>query len=257
MTKLNLPKDLLNYLNNSAQLKESLEGDWSVKGFIDTAKNIYTISNDTKVISKIIELMIIPVIKQFAEDNKLTIELSKHQNHYPDITFIDKKKRKVAMDIKSTYRKDPDNVSGFTLGSFTGYFRDRNSTKNITHPYKEYDKHYILGVIYTRKDTASEEKVYTIKDIKKIPSVINDLEFIIKEKYQIAKDRAGSGNTKNIGSCTKISELKKGTGPFHKLGVKVFDDYWCNYLTKEMARREGLKKPKYSNIKEFLEIKKR
>ena len=34
------------------------DGDWVVKGFIDVYKNIYTISTDTKVISKIIELYI-------------------------------------------------------------------------------------------------------------------------------------------------------------------------------------------------------
>lgn len=34
------------------------DGNWVVKGFIDVYKNIYTISTDTKVISKIIELYI-------------------------------------------------------------------------------------------------------------------------------------------------------------------------------------------------------
>lgn len=28
-----------------------------------------------------------------------------------------------------------------TLGAFTGYFRDRESLKNITHPYKDYKAH--------------------------------------------------------------------------------------------------------------------
>ena len=36
------------------------DGDWVVKGFIDIYRNIYTISVDTKVISKIIELMLFP-----------------------------------------------------------------------------------------------------------------------------------------------------------------------------------------------------
>ena len=31
--------------------------DWIVKGFIDVNKNIYTITNDTKVVSKIIEIL--------------------------------------------------------------------------------------------------------------------------------------------------------------------------------------------------------
>lgn len=34
--------------------------DWIVKGFIDVDKNIYTITNDKKVISKIIEILLIP-----------------------------------------------------------------------------------------------------------------------------------------------------------------------------------------------------
>ena len=34
--------------------------DWIVKGFIDIDKNVYTITNDTKVVSKIIEILLIP-----------------------------------------------------------------------------------------------------------------------------------------------------------------------------------------------------
>jgi hypothetical protein len=42
-------------------------GDWTVKGFIDVYKNIYTISSDTKIVSKILEIHIFPQILQFAE----------------------------------------------------------------------------------------------------------------------------------------------------------------------------------------------
>lgn len=42
------------------------KGDWAVKGFIDVSKNIYTISSDTKVISKILELYIFPRLLMFA-----------------------------------------------------------------------------------------------------------------------------------------------------------------------------------------------
>ncbi len=41
------------------------DGNWVVKGFIDIYENIYTISSDTKVISKIIELYIFPKILEF------------------------------------------------------------------------------------------------------------------------------------------------------------------------------------------------
>jgi hypothetical protein len=43
-------------------------GDWTIKGFIDIAKNIYTISTDTKVISKVMELSLFPELLQFAEN---------------------------------------------------------------------------------------------------------------------------------------------------------------------------------------------
>ena len=62
-------------------------GDWVVKGFIDVYRRIYTISIDTKVVSKIIELMLFPVISRFAEEHGFRLILSEHQNHYPDISY--------------------------------------------------------------------------------------------------------------------------------------------------------------------------
>ena len=79
-------------------------------------------------------------------------------------------------------------------------------------------------------------------------SVVKDFEFIVQEKYRIAKDRPGSGNTKNIGSCVKIEELKSGTGPFAEKGVKIFDDFWMHYMTREMAKNSGLSEAFYNDI---------
>jgi len=252
----NFQKDLLQHTNDFRKVLATPSGDWSVKGFIDVAKNIYTISVDTKVVSKIIELMMFPVIQKFAKENGYEMIFSAEQNHYPDITFVTKDKKKIALDLKSTYQKNHEAISGFTLGAFTGYFRYRDSKKNITFPYKEYDKHYILGIIYTQQEELIDEnKVYTIDDLEDILSVVKDFDFIVQEKYRIAKDRPGSGNTKNIGSCVKMGELMEGTGPFSTLGVKVFDDYWINYMTLEMARSAKLKRPPYSNIKDYLKYR--
>lgn len=253
MEQDNFQKNLLKHTEDFRKVLAAPSGDWSVKGFIDVAKNIYTISVDTKVVSKIIELMMFPVIRRFAKENNCEMIFSAEQNHYPDVTFVTKDKKRIALDLKSTYRKNHETVSGFTLGALTGYFRYRDSKKNITFPYKEYDMHYILGIIYTRQeDLIDENRVYTIDDLGDILSVVKDFDFIVQEKYKIAKDRPGSGNTKNIGSCVKVNELKEGAGPFSKLGVKVFDDYWMRYMTLEMARSAKLKRPPYSNLKEYL-----
>jgi len=253
----NFQKSLLKHTEDFRKVLATPSGDWSVKGFIDVAKNIYTISVDTKVVSKIIELMMFPVLQKFAKENGFEMHFCAEQNHYPDVTFVTKDKKKIALDLKSTYRKNHEAISGFTLGAFTGYFRYRDSKKNITFPYKEYDKHYILGIIYTQQEELIDEnKVYTIDDLEDILSVVKDFDFIVQEKYRIAKDRPGSGNTKNIGSVIRIDALVNGDGSFAKLGEEVFDDYWMYYLTKDMARAVDLKGAPYKNLKEYLQYKK-
>lgn len=216
-------------------------GDWAVKGFIDVRQNIYTISNDTKVISKLIELMLFPLLNQFAQRHRYELHLAEHQNHYPDITFIAADGTKIALDLKSTYRVSEKRVSGFTLGAFTGYFRQRTSTKNITFPYQEYSHHYVLGIIYSRSMiNPAARRVYELADLNSIQSVVQDFVFLLQEKWKLAADKPGSGNTKNIGSINRIDDLVNGNGVFASVsaseGKAIFDDYWMNYLTSDMAR---------------------
>ncbi|NUM37088.1 MAG: restriction endonuclease [Candidatus Brocadiae bacterium] len=234
------------------------EGQWIIKGFIDVYRNIYTISIDTKIVSKVLELLLFPMFVEFGKKLQMRLELSPQQNFYPDISFVHEPSgKKFALDIKTTYRDSSETVNGMTLGAFTGYFRNRTSTKNIRYPYNEYEGHYVLGVIYSQnKDAVDERRKYSLKDLQKIPSVIHDFIFFAQPKYKIATDRPGSGNTKNIGSCTKISELIHGIGPFSELGEKIYDDYWMFYLTKDMARALEIERA-YTNLKSYLEYKKK
>ena len=232
-------------------------GDWVVKGFIDVYRNIYTISVDTKVISKLIELMLIPVIMQYAQRHSYELILSEHQNHYPDVSLIAPDGTRIALDLKSTYRTSPMTVNGFTLGAFTGYFRDRASTKNVTFPYATYAAHFVLGIIYTRTDERIDERrIYTLDDLLEIISVIKDFEFLLQEKWRIAGARPGSGNTKNIGSVREIAKLVAGHGPFAECGEAVFADYWMNYLTNDMALAIE-SSVQYRNLAEYLQWRKR
>lgn len=232
-------------------------GDWVVKGFIDVYRNIYTISVDTKVVSKIIELMLFPVISQFAVEHGYRMVLSEYQNHYPDISFIAPDETKIALDLKSTYRTGPETVNGFTLGAFTGYFRQRKSTKNVTFEYEKYAGHLVLGVIYSRRDEPIDEcGVRTLDDLQDIISVVTDFTFLLHEKWRIAADRPGSGNTKNIGSVRDIRTLVGGSGPFAAYGEVTFDDYWMNYLTEDMARAIDSDVP-YKNLEEYFQWRKR
>ena len=234
------------------------EGEWIIKGFINVYRRIYTISVDTKITSKVLELLLFPMFVEFGKTNGLRIELSPHQNFYPDLTFIhDQSGRKFAVDIKSTYRIDETNVNGMTLGAFTGYFRKRDSNKNTLYPYGQYSGHFVLGVIYSKcLDAIDERKIFTLEDLESIPSVIKDFQFFVQPKYRLASSRPGSGNTKNIGSVIKIAQLVNGTGPFEKLGQEVYDDYWMFYLTGDMARASDITRP-YTNLKSYLAYKER
>ncbi len=244
---------LFSHLNEFRRVLATEQGDWTVKGFIDVYRNIYAVSLDTKVVSKIFELMLFPVLSRFAAEHEYGMVLSEHQNHYPDISFILPDGTKIALDLKSTYRTGPDSVAGLTLGAFTGYFRLRQSSKNITFPYEQYAKHFVLGLVYSRNDDAVDERrVYPITELQNIVSVIKDFEFVLQEKWQIASDQPGSGNTKNIGSAHSLKALTEGGGGFAKHGEDVFDDYWMNYLTADMARAIDSRVP-YRNLTEYFE----
>ena len=58
------------------------EGEWIIKGFIDVYCRIYTISVDTKIVSKELELLLFPMFVEFAKANALKIDLCPQQNFY-------------------------------------------------------------------------------------------------------------------------------------------------------------------------------
>ena len=207
---------------------------WAIKGFVDVDQNVYTLSSDTKLISKILEIQLFPKLLEFAHSISYAIVLAEKQNWYPDLSFVKKSDRsiKFALDIKTTDRLDGYDgfCNGFTLGSHEKYFRERTSTKNVQFPYGAYTAHIALGILYTRACSAdaNETKLRRIADLASITSVINDLLFFVEEKWKIASDRSGSGNTANIGSIAYIPDLLSGNGVFVNLGEDIFDEYWIN-----------------------------
>ena len=256
-----LSNDFLTKLQaESVRLSQAIataDGDWIVKGFIDVYQRIYTISLDTKVVSKVLEILLLPALQEFATTNGFDIELPPQQNFYPDLTFVSQSTGvKFAVDIKSTYRVSDTRVNGMTLGAFTGYFRNRDSNKNTLYPYSQYAGHFVLGIIYSQSPTTATDGFFTIADLERIPAVIRSFVFFVQPKYRIASALPGSGNTKNIGSVAEVDRLINGNGSFALLGEEVYDDYWMFYLTTDMARAVEIPRP-YSNLKTYLEYKQR
>jgi len=259
-----IKKEFQKQLNEFAETLKSYvsdtENQWTIKGFIDIFQNIYSISADTKIVSKVLEIHLFPRFLEFAQKHNYQIILAEHQNWYPDISFVSKSNPEIkfAVDLKTTYILNdyPEFCNGFTLGSHGAYFIDRKGDKNIQFPYSEYLGHYCLGIIYSRTelDKLEETKVYNLSELSDIPAVIKNFTFFACEKWTIASDKSGSGNTANIGSIQKISDILASNGVFKNLGEEWFDDYWMNYGKINIKDKEG-KTKKIASLPEFLKYR--
>jgi len=264
MSKSKNNKIKAEFKNKLTEFVETLQGhistddnQWTVKGFIDVFRNIYTISADTKIVSKILEIHLFPKILEFAQNNGFHIVLAEQQNYYPDLSFViaSDERIKFAVDLKTTYRlpDNPEFCNGFTLGSHGEYFVKRTSKKNIQFPYNEYLGHFCLGIIYSRStsERTDETHIRGLNELQSIVSVIRDFQFFVAEKWEIASDKQGSSNTANIGSINKIDDILNRNGVFKLLGEEWFDDYWMNYGKITITTPSG-KAKKITLLREFL-----
>ena len=202
---------------------------WEVKGFFGGDGRVYPFGTDTKVLSTVFESFCAPLISHIAKAHDHNVILAK-QTVYPDFTLSPNSKEtdRIAIDIKTTYQEKESSRIKFTLGSYTSFLR--NGSKNIAFPYEQYRAHWIIGFVYNRrKDVAA--KVYECREHGTPLCPYENVRYFIQDKYKIAGEKPGSGNTTNIGSfpTSNIDDLRAGEGPFAALGEKAFEDYWRNY----------------------------
>lgn len=215
--------------------------DFMVRGMLSQDDKVFPLGTDTKVLSTVFELYARPLIQDIADSFGLRVEEAK-QTIYPDFTLLTNpsSRDKIAIDVKTTYRR-PQII--FTLGSYTSFLR--NNTKNILYPYNHYAEHWILGFVYTRED-ATNTDYYPLSERGSLSAPYSHVEWFAQEKYKIAGEQPGSGNTTNIGSIrtTNIEDFRQGRGPFAALGEETFRDYWRNF-GKTAATRQ------YSDIRGY------
>lgn len=226
-----------------------IKNGYSVCGVIDKRKRIYPLNSDTKVISAVFEMVTSPVIYAYAEKAGMVVKEPEEQNYYPDFTLMKDTGdvNKVAIDIKTTYQSGDDTKFSYTLGSYTSYIRETRETKNILYPYSDYKEHWIIGFVYRRalSGGAYEPKIYSVDELDKIEVPFAGVDVFMQEKWKIAGDKAGSGNTTNIGSVNaKLEDFVDGSGVFKS--ENEFLEYWRGYGRTAAERNKS-----YSNIDEF------
>lgn len=222
---------------------------FEVYGILDSNNQIHTLGTDSKIIGRIFEMFAQPVLEEIAAENGYILKTPESQTVYPDFIMMKSadSDEKIAIDIKTTYVSSNHSSIKFTLGAFGSYMR--NNTKNIEYKYTDYIRHYVIGFVYKRNDAAQESRAYDFNCREQIVFPYHDVQYFISEKYKIAGDKPGSGNTENIGSfpTRNISDLKDGKGPFHELGQDIFDLYWKYYPKYRTATQN------YTSLAGFLE----
>lgn len=225
--------------------------DFNVLGLLLNDKRVLTLGSDSKLIGRIFELITSQLLLEICNQYNWKLEETESQTVYPDFTIIKDDNSKIAIDIKTTYRRYLKNGNvanyGFTLGSFASFLR--NNTKNIAYPYDQYSSHYVIGFIY---DRVPNSKAGVIKEQSEtiVPPYTN-VEYFIQEKYKIAGDKPGSGNTENIGSISSnnINDFIDGNGIFTSYGETIFEDYWRGYPKYRATHKNYTSFDEYKKIK--------
>lgn len=201
---------------------------WEVQGFLDSNQFVHPIDSDTKVISTVFERMAAPAIRSIAREFGYRVELA-NQTTYPDFSMTNEQTgHRIALDIKTTYTRSR---MVFTLGGYNSFLR--NNTKNILYPYDTYKDHWVLGFVYKQLGHFTEYDLESLPKAGEIACPYEVEAVFIREKHELCGLRAGSGNTKNIGSFvgTAPGDFTAGLGPFSTftLGKGACDHYWSNY----------------------------
>ncbi len=221
---------------------------YAISGVVGQDGTVYPLGSDTKVLSTIFELFTRPLMMELAQEAGLQLIEPSAQNHYPDFTLcVDPScKNKIAVDVKTTYIENPNDTFGFTLGGYTSFIRPGNERKNIVFPFTDYAEHWVIGYVYERvaEKRAAAHAVYSLNQIQDIPLPYKNVRVFVQEKWRISSDRAGSGNTTNIGSLVgRIEQFNNGAGPFRD--EHEFLDYWRNY------GRTAADRGNFKNIAEY------
>lgn len=215
-------------LDIKADLENLFKGfRWTIRGFIDDKGNIYDLPDIPQVITGLFQEVAKQRIKPFLmEDYKCQI-VQGGAREYPEITAFGGRlgEEKIAFDVKTTRRVSPNRVSGFSIGSYAGYFlHPEQKLPGCKYPYADFKEHWLVGFVYTWNAKADSLHMVT------------DIEVIINQKWRIASKSTATGTTFAISSVRHLDALRKGEGDFKS--SEEFENFWrARGLRRESSKR--------------------
>lgn len=97
---------------------------WTMKGMIDGDDIMYPLPPIPQLITGVFQEITKHKVKRFVREAYACQVVQGGPREYPEITIFGGKvgKHKIAIDMKTTRRVSENKISGFTIGSFAGYF---------------------------------------------------------------------------------------------------------------------------------------
>lgn len=195
---------------------------WTIKGFIDENGKVCDLPDIPQVITGIFQEVAKRKVKSFVRQNYYCQIIQGGAREYPEITAFGGKLKegKIAIDIKTTRRVSKNRVSGFSIGSYAGYFTYPDQKRpGCKFPYGEFKEHWIVGFVYTWNPRADSLHM------------VSDIEVIVNEKWKLASKSTATGTTFAISSVRDLNALRAGKGDFDS--PQEFESFW---------RAKGLKR---------------
>jgi hypothetical protein len=205
---------------------------WDVKGILLGNGEVIPVPAESRAVTAILQSIAVSEIDSWAKKKGINFEdLVFETRGYPDaaLTGGPLGDKLIALDIKSARHIANDKVSRMTLGTYDGYFLHPNEMKLYQgrRCYNDYDEHWVIGFIY---DWRPDQETSRMVDI---------LEILVTQKWQIASTLSGSGDTANMGAVDSLSRLRNDRGDFSS--EEEFEKYWRSYAVKHP--RKGTKAP--------------
>jgi hypothetical protein len=180
-------------------------------------------------------------------------------------------KKMVALDFKSAYLKDNTTFSGFTLGTYNGYFKNKMGSpcckakvngREQKFYYGQFSEHYLLCYLYRRRNEPDliGTKIDSFEDLEEVTLNTNKQikieHIVLTPKWKAARKVPGSGNTANIGSISNIRDLIEGNAEFES--KEQFEEFWTYRFNHTLALKRVRKQykeftPPYNDFVEYLD----
>lgn len=201
---------------------------WTIRGFIDDKGHVYPLPDIPQVISGVFQELAKERVRPFLRHEYGCEIVQGDAREYPEITASGGKlgKGKVAIDIKTTRRLSPTRVSGFSIGSYAGYFlHPVRKLPGCKFPYGEFVEHWFVGFIYSWDPKADSL------------NMVSDIEVIVNQKWKLASRSTATGTTFAISSVRDIARLRLGKGDFES--SEEFESFWRAKGSERERRRRN------------------